>query len=136
MEFRLDDIEHADIVLSHFGYWPSFHDAEVISMNFVRDNEKGHASMHMKILAFEMTDKLKDGSFQLVEYCLIDIEFFDLEKSEINGFNHQNVLEGLQFGKRDNVMFCKLNTSYGVDGYIEAKKIRINKLTLGMSPKS
>jgi len=122
------------VVIGHFGYWPSFHDAEIISMTFVRDKEKGYASADMKILAFEKTDRLKDGSFELTKHCLIDIEFIDLLKNEIEGFNHQNALAELKFGKRGGLLFCELNSARSIGGYIESKNIRINKLTLGISP--
>lgn len=134
MEFRHDDIEYADIVISHFGYWPTFHDAEVISMKFVRGMNKEQASLEMKILAFERTDKLKDGYLELAKHCLIDMEFIGLGKSEVDNFNHQNVLGGLKFGKHDHFLFCELSSSHGVAGYIEAEKIRIHKLTLSIGP--
>jgi len=132
MEFiEANDIEHADVIISHFGYWPSFRDAEIISMKFASD-EGGLASMEMKILAFEATDKLKDRSIELTKHCVIDIQFIDLAENTINGINHQNILAGLRFGKRERFLVCKLNGAHGASGYIEATTIRIHKLTLGI----
>jgi hypothetical protein len=123
-----NDIENARLVTEHFGFWPSFHDSEIISLSFQRDLEKNLDTMKMRVYAFEMTDKVKGRHFELIKHCFVDFEFIGLEDNEIDGFNHQNAMSGLNFGRRSDFIFCELNSAYGVDGYIEARKIRINKL--------
>ena len=38
---ELPAIEYAEAITSIFGYWPSFHDAEVLTMHLDRDGEDG-----------------------------------------------------------------------------------------------
>ncbi len=41
MEFKEEEhILNARLIIDHFGYWPTFHDAEVLSINFQRDLKK------------------------------------------------------------------------------------------------
>jgi|SRR5436190_479130 hypothetical protein len=133
MQFREDDIEHAEVIVNHFGYWPSFHDAEIISVRFFRDMEKSLASLEMRIYVFEVTGKLMEGFLEQTKHCFIDLEFIGLKANEIGGFNHQNIVDRLRFGRRNDLLFCELSSAYGAGGYIEATTIRVQKLTLGMS---
>jgi hypothetical protein len=58
-----NEIENARLVTDHFGYWPSFHDSEILSLRFHRDLDKSVDSMEMRVYAFEMTDKVVLGCF-------------------------------------------------------------------------
>lgn len=129
MEFQeKNEIGNANLILNHFGYWPDFHDSEIISLKFERNFEEGRPTVEMKVYAFEMTDKVVNGYFELVKHCIIDFEFVDLQQSEMDGFNHQNAVDGLNFGKEGDDLFCEINAAYGVDGFLSSKKIRVLKL--------
>jgi hypothetical protein len=124
------EISNSAIVIDHFGHWPSFHDAEVISIRFKRTWNKDTSSAEITVYAFEMTDKLKGKYFEQIKHCLIDIEFIGINNNEIDGFNHQNAVQGISFGREGEYLFCKIEAAYGVDGYIEAKEIKVTKLDL------
>jgi hypothetical protein len=95
---------------------------------FFQEPEKTLGSLQMRIYAFEMTNKVVGRYYKLIKHCFIDIEFAGLGQNEIGGFNHQNAILALNFGKRDDFLFCELSHAFGVDGYIEAQNIRINSL--------
>jgi hypothetical protein len=122
------EITNSKIVIDHFGYWPTFHDSEIISIKFERTWDKNNSLVQMRVYAFEMTDKLKGKYFELIKHCLVDIEFIGINNNEMDGFNHQNAVQGLDFGREGEYLFCKIDSAYGVDGYIEAKEIKITKL--------
>lgn len=122
------EIENANLVVDHFGYWPTFHDSEIISLTFERALDKGTASASMRVYAFEMTDKVLNGYYQLIKHCFVDFEISDLVKTELDGFNHQNAVLALEFGREGGNMFCNIVSAYGVDGYIEGKKIKAKRL--------
>jgi hypothetical protein len=65
------DIENANLVIDHFGYWPSFHDAEIMSMHFSRNMEKTLGSLQMRIYAFEMTNKVVGRYYKLIKHRLL-----------------------------------------------------------------
>ena len=123
-----DEIENAKLVIDHFGYWPSFHDSEIMSIKFVSNLEKTTSALLMEVYAFEMTDQLKGKHYKLIKHCFVEFEFTDLQSNEIDCFNHQNAMLGLNFGKRDEFLLCELSSAFGVGGNIESRKIRINKL--------
>ncbi|WP_181163769.1 Imm50 family immunity protein [Pontibacter mangrovi] len=127
MEFK-EEIENANLILNHFGYWPSFHDSEIISLKFERNLEEGKPTVEMKVYAFEMTDKVVNRYFKRFKHCIIDFKFVDLQKSEMDGFNHQNAVDGLNFEKDGDNLICEINAAYGVDGLLSAKTIQVVKL--------
>lgn len=115
--------------MDHFGYWPSFHDAEVISIKFERPWDISFPSATLTVYAFEATDELDDENFfKLIKHCSIEIEFVGVTVNSMDGFNHQNVVGSLNFGRKDNNLYCQVDATFGVDGYIEAKEIIIKKL--------
>jgi len=122
------EIENARLVTDHFGYWPTFHDSEIISITFERTLDKESSSAMLRVYSFEMTDKVIGRHYQLIKHCFVDIEIKDLIKIEIEGFNHQNALLALEFGREANNVFCNMVSAYGVDGYIEGKEIKIKRL--------
>ena len=122
------EIENAGLIIHHFGYWPTFHDSEVISISFQGTLDKGTSLAMLRVYSFEMTDKVIGRHYQLIKHCFVDIEITDLIKTEIDGFNHQNAVLALEFGRKADNVFCNMVSAYGVDGYIEGKNIRIKRL--------
>ena len=122
------EIENAKLVIDHFGHWPTFHDSEIISITFERTLDKRTSLAFLRVYSFEMTAKVIGRHYQLIKRCFVDIEITDLIKIEIDGFNHQNAVLALEFGKEGDHVFCNMVSAYGVGGYIEGKKIKIKRL--------
>lgn len=129
MEFKEEDqIENANLIINHFGYWPSFHDSEIISIAYKRNFKENKPSVEFQVYAFEMTNKLKGRYYKLIKHCLIDFELIDIEKNTMDGFNHQNALSGIDFNQEDEWLTCELHAAYGVDASFRARQIRIKTL--------
>jgi hypothetical protein len=129
MDFAPENaITNAEFITNHFGYWPSFHDAEILSITFERPRDKSNSTARMKVYAFEMTDRLKGRFFKLVKHCIIEFELTALNGNEFDGFNHQNAVEEILFGGNEEYLFCKINAAYGIDGYLEAREIKVVSL--------
>jgi hypothetical protein len=122
------EIENSNLIIDHFGYWPTFHDSEIISITFERTLDKGTSSALLRVYSFEMTDKVVNRFYKLIKHCFVDIEISDLVKTEMDGFNHQNAVLALEFGREGDNVFCNMVSAYGVEGYIEGKKIKIKRL--------
>ena len=122
------DIVNAQLVIDHFGYWPTFEDSEIISIKLERTLDKTSASILLRLYSFEMTDEVLSDDYEATKHCFIDFEFSEVTNTEFDGFNHQNSVVALEFGKQDDNQFCHIVSAHGVDGYLEAKKIRIVKL--------
>ena len=93
-------INNSEKVESIYGYWPDFHDAEVISIKFTRDSsvESKVATLSIELNYWE-TKTINEGTADL-DYVLdknniITIEFAGLSYSSVVGFNIQNVIDDL-----------------------------------------
>jgi hypothetical protein len=86
----------ADRLTSLFGYWPSFHDSEVIEVRLRRDEGDGKPSLTATIHVFEMTREVSaTGHFVCRHHVLVTLHFSNVSHLEADGFNHQNALAGL-----------------------------------------
>jgi hypothetical protein len=95
-------IAGSDKLTNIFGYWPSFHDAEVIELNFWRGNVDPDVGSYdfpvltVKLNLWEITDDLNgQGHFGRHKHTLTTIRFRDVDEFRMEGFNHQNAILGL-----------------------------------------
>ncbi|WNG39623.1 hypothetical protein F0U61_42585 [Archangium violaceum] len=86
-----------------FGYWPSFHDAEVLELNLSRGGNGAEVGgdnapiLTARIYVFEMTSKVRSGRFVLRNHTRVTLRFEGVDGLELDGFNHQNALNALSF---------------------------------------
>jgi Immunity protein 50 len=105
-----------------FGYWPNFHDAEIISVCL---NRKGRSSL--RIHTWEMTKEIDEkGYYVLTKHIVVEFAFEAVSGLSLNGFSHQNVIFGLGIEKTDSGFRLTLDECYGLAGSIEAEKISIS----------
>jgi hypothetical protein len=79
-------------VLDAFGYWPSFHDAEILSLLLDRSavlfEGIADARLELSLHAFEWTR----SDCPAFNHHLVQFRFHDLEEVALSGFNHQNAI--------------------------------------------
>ena len=73
-------IEGAEKLVAVFGYWPSFHDAEVLWLKMdrkpVREDIFG-PTLEMMVHTFEMTSEIgPDGAYVLRYHVLVYLRFY------------------------------------------------------------
>lgn len=89
-------INNAHALTQIFGYWPSFHDAEVLTIRLDRAGDDG-PSLETRLHVFEMTDQVDDrGFYVLRKHTLVMIRFADILLRNLRWFNLQNSLSGLR----------------------------------------
>jgi hypothetical protein len=93
-------IQNSELLFSHFNYWPTFHDDEVVSMKFQREE----TSLQIEIDSALMTDK----------HCLITILFKGIKSIDLKNFNHQNVIFEMHFSKNNSNIEVVLDSSFGL----------------------
>ncbi len=85
-------------ILKQFGSWPSFHDAEIVSM--LLDRNKGNGligpTITLKIHAFNITSEITDGGYyKTINHAVITFYFMDVVDFELKyGFGIQNSISG------------------------------------------
>lgn len=136
---NFDRIEGAEKLVDIFGYWPSFHDAEVLWMRLDRrplcDNCYGPI-LETLIHAFEITDKVgPDGSYVLRHHVLVHLRFHEVAGIKMDGFNHQNVLSGLSISdlrerQMERIQFeAEFDSLYGVSASLYCHRVEVASVT-------
>jgi len=89
-------IEGAAALEAIFGYWPTFHDAEVLAVRLDRgapDDSHTGPRLEAEVYVFEMTDQLEaDGHYRLQKHALVTLGFVGIDNLTLTDFNHQNAL--------------------------------------------
>ena len=87
-------IENGHLLTDIFGYWPSFHDAEVISFEMFRGPQNvPEPFFRVKLHVFEMTNEVDSrGFFVLKNHSFVTFSFRGVDESHVKWFNHQNAL--------------------------------------------
>ncbi len=96
-------IQGSDKLTSIFGYWPSFHDAEVIEIHYSRgdvDPDNGQYIFPVLTAKFHLWEITKEvnpeGYFVLQYHTLARLRFYDVDDFKMEGFNYQNAILGLR----------------------------------------
>jgi hypothetical protein len=91
----IEGIENAEALSDVFGYWPSFHDAEVVRIALDRSGPQG-PTLDAAIHVFHMTSDVDaSGHFVLTHHTLVVLRFTKIVLRDLHGFNSQNSLSGL-----------------------------------------
>ena len=112
----------AEELITWFGSWPSFHDAEVLSIE-LRRSGLSSLSVH----AWEMTGDIDpQGFYVLRKHVVVIFSFEGISDLQLADFSSQNVISGLKLQQLDDGYELSIFPCYGVSGYIRAKQVRIS----------
>jgi hypothetical protein len=121
MKDLIQAVPGAQKVFDWFGAWPSFHDAEVVGLQL---NRTGPSKVCVH--TFRMTNEINpQGFYKTEKHCLVTFLIDEITAVQLNDFNHQNVLFGLTLNKENGEFVLSFNPSYGLEGNIRAKTIRV-----------
>ncbi len=125
-------------LLEWFSRVPSFHDAEIVSLALNR-RTPGLLTIHGWTIDSSQT---QDGYFVLHKKAVVTFEIQDIVYLNLEGFNAQNVIDGLRIEQRAPDPLAKsyystlesnaddyeivLEPCYGMDGLIRCKKISVS----------
>ena len=119
--FELEQIYGAAELNAWFGYWPEFHDAEILSLHL---NRTGSSSL--LVHTWEMTKEVDEkGYYVLAKHIVVEFVLEGVSGLNLTGFNQQNVIFGLGFEKTDSGFRLTLEDCYGLAGSIEIEKISV-----------
>ena len=116
-----------------FGCWPSFHDAEVISIELQRaQGGLSEPTLTAKIYLFEMTSKVDErGCYVLKNHTIVTFSFKGIDESCLKWFNQQNSLWELAILDISSRQLEKLkfqvhfSSSFGVEAEFKCRAIEI-----------
>ena len=118
---ELKVIAGAQELFDWFGYWPTFHDAEIVSLHL---NRRSPSSL--LVHRGEPTGKVDErGFYVLGKHVVVEFVFEDIIDLNLGDFSHQNVISSLHIEKKDEGFIFTLAQCYGLAGTIDAKKVSI-----------
>lgn len=82
------------MVIDHLGHWPSFHDMEVVRLNFDRLEQLPGVD-HDLLATFYIFDLTKSPADPERKPALLEILFNGVTNVEMQGWSHQNPILGL-----------------------------------------
>jgi Immunity protein 50 len=125
-------VEGSDKVERILGRWPDFHDAEVLSITLDRAPAEAGPTVQIAVHAFEMTkDVDASGHYVLRNHVLVTFVLHNAEVVRLEGFNQQNVLDGLSFTKPEKpvadtmVVEVELESSFGVSAIFQCARVEV-----------
>ncbi|GAB2454081.1 hypothetical protein GCM10011375_01410 [Hymenobacter qilianensis] len=126
----INRVINSEIIHQYFGYWPNFHDAEVIKVTF-ETHITGRYSVTFVIEAFEMLAEVDaQGFYKQAKQCLIEIQFSGVEEIDFKYFNFQNVLFEFWFEEQGSLIKGIFNSSTGMEATVVAEEA----LVLSLAP--
>jgi hypothetical protein len=122
-------VVNSEILFEHFGYWPTFHDAEVVKVTF-ESLPTYRSAVTFTIHAFEMISEVNEkGYFNLTKKCQIELQLIGIKELEFDYFSHQNVIFELCFEEQGSDIKTVFSSSVGMDATVIAEEALILSLT-------
>lgn len=116
------NIEGSEKILELYGKWPSFHDAEILSVNLDRGKAEGKfgPTVTINLHGFEITNELNDkGHYKTVKHAQIVFQFYDVVEFELtHGFGTQNPLSGVSIEDVRSHQLEGINYSVGFGAHL------------------
>lgn len=130
------DIPGSELLTSVFGYWPSFHDAEVVRLELVRVHPYGAGpDLLADVHTFEITDEVDaKGYFVLRHHVLVSFRFRGVDQLRLEDWNNQNALMGLRITdirsrQLDALKYeVHFDSSFGVDARFLCRSVAIESV--------
>ena len=128
---ELASIAGAQELYDWFGYWPDFHDAEVLKLHLDRSGASS-----LVVHTWETTGRVNaQGFYDQARHVVVEFVLDAVSGLNLEDFNHQNVIADLGVTKTETGFRLELGSSYGLSGTIEAQKIAV-RITPGKPPQS
>ena len=120
----VDLIRNGELVTSHFGFWPSFHDAEVMRVELTRG--EGDPALILDLYAFEMLPEVDErGVYKLAKRCVVTLACNGCRGLELDGFNEQNVLAQLTIEPEGELLRVVLHPCYGIWAEFTCERVEV-----------
>lgn len=131
-------ISGSEKITNVFGYWPSFHDAEVINFHLWRghsypaQNRWEAPTLTVLVHLWELTNEVApDGFYVLKHHTLATLRFHGVYKLELDDFNFQNAIYGLALERKEHSVgpspyfTVTFEGSFGIEATFECLHIEV-----------
>jgi hypothetical protein len=122
-------------VIDAFGYFPTFHDGEIIEIHLNRNTtpKEDYATVSITFVlhGWEMTSETTpSGHYRLTKHHLITFQFDHVDAVDLRYFNHQNVISELTIESIDPptdhaLLRVDFGSCFGIEGGFRAISGRV-----------
>jgi hypothetical protein len=129
-------VVNAEALVSAFGYWPSFHDAEVHRAGLDRGGSGERPSITLVVHAFDTSNDVDEkGYYRVITSVLATLRFEDVRASELRDLGPQNVLSSLDFEREmSGLIRVTLGPCYGLSGSLLCGQVTVLSVVPWQSP--
>ena len=116
-----DEVPGTLELIKWFGYWPSFHDGEVLDLKLDRTG-----CSTLRVHTWKMTDQVNSQGFYIcTKHVIVSFVFAGVTDLHLNGFSGQNVISALHLCQTGEGYELTLEPCYGLEGTITANHVRV-----------
>jgi len=128
-------IPGANEILSWFGEWPTFHDAEIMSLHIDRERRASSMRIHTWIRS-NRTDA--DGRFIREREAVVVFEFTGIGSLRLEGedADGQNVISALVIEQTRDGYRLMMSPCYGLAGEIVVRELKVSLESRSSPPRS
>jgi hypothetical protein len=129
-------VANAEAVVSAFGFWPSFHDAEVHRATLDRGSGDERPTITLVVHAFASDGSVDEkGYYRIVTSVLVTLKCRDVSASELRDLGPQNVLSSLDFeSTAEGDVRVTLGPCYGLSGSLVCSQVVVESVVPWRSP--
>jgi hypothetical protein len=125
-------VENREALIHALGEWPTFHDAEVISVSLNRGDPSGPV-LTLEVYTFTVSSQTDSrGWFVKPREVIVVMEFLDVSSATLMDFNAQNVLSSLRIFEDSTTpeSFLKvvLSPLYGLSAEFNCQRARVRSV--------
>jgi hypothetical protein len=121
LSVALEAVTGARELFDWFGYWPDFHDAEIIRLRL----EAG-APSSILIHTWEMTNEIDaKGFYELRKHVVVEFVIEAISTINLQDPWDHSILFDLSIDKSDSGFRLSFSSSYGLSGTIEAQGLSL-----------
>lgn len=114
-------VDGADALFDWFGYWPSFHDAEILRLELNRTGESA-----ISIKTWEITKEIDaQGYYVPRKHVTVHFLLEGISDLELGGFSVQNVISGLEVTRSQDGFCLQIGPCFGLAGSLTVAKLRV-----------
>lgn len=134
-----DLIENSELVSKIYGKWPSFHDFEIIRIQFDRDapEEPSGPQISAFVHMWQITGETDEtGKYVCGNHHVVEVRMRNVCEYEMVGFNSQNVINDVEVWQEkdgDSPKSCiRFPALFGADLTVMCEKIEIGRIEPGL----
>jgi hypothetical protein len=118
---ELELIAGAKELFDWFGYWPDFHDAEVLKFHL-----DPATSSSLVVHTWEMTNRVNaEGYYDLTKHVVVEFVLEGMSKVDLADLWEHSILLDLDVDKTEAGFRLSFSAAYGLSGAIEAQGLSL-----------